>query len=303
MKILEIISALLIWVSYQILIKLPLGVRREIIIIFISVGWTNRPRKIEKNIRLLRSDLDDSQINQGIEQIKITMAENYTFLFGSKSLNIKKEIEKLEVTGEIDRALDLYRSGKKIIIVSPHTGPYDIALFLFACYLEQVLAPLPLRVFIPAENIPIIDTVTTDLRKVAGDNIHFERVKKGETLVKAAEYLKKGYIVVFGFDIIRENNRGVLCQIGNAEGVFQAGWAVLARREDATVIPVFPSGGEGGKIRVEVGSPFGLEKTDDINEDIKNNIRRLVGLYNPFFREHFYEWLQLIRSDLKPVKT
>jgi lauroyl/myristoyl acyltransferase len=301
MKILKIISALLFWVGYQILIKLPFGVRRMVIIIFIFITWINRLGKIKKNIRLLSSYSSDCRINQIIKQLKKTTAENQAFLLGSKSINIEKEIERLEVTGEIDWLLDLLRSGKKIIIVSPHTGPYDIALILFARYLEQRLAPSPLRVFILFENIPIIDTVTTDLRRVAGDSVHFERAKKGETLTKADEYLNKGYAAVFGFDIIRKNSRGVLCKIGNAEGIFQAGWAVLAVRTDATVVPLFPSSGENGKIRVAVGSPFEVEKTGDEIKDIENNIRRLVELYGPFLRDHLGEWLQLIHSDF--VKT
>ena len=68
------------------------------------------------------------------KQLKKTIVENYTFLFGSKSLDIKKELSNLEVTGEINLALDLYRSGKKTIIVSSHSGPYDVALLLFAYY-------------------------------------------------------------------------------------------------------------------------------------------------------------------------
>ena len=107
---------------------------------------------------------------------------------------------------------------------------------------------------------------------------------------------------MFGFDIIRENNRGVLCQIGNAEGVFPAGWAKLALREDVVVIPFFPFCGEEGKVKVVVGSPFELEKTDDEEKDTENNVRRLVKLYDPFFREHPGEWLQLPHSDLESAK-
>jgi lauroyl/myristoyl acyltransferase len=312
MKVQERMLAPLLWLGYQGIIGSPYAARKKVASAFVSEIFYLRMSKIEKNIKLLNSDLSSNQIKWGIEKLKKVTAENYTFLLSSKSLNIKKEMERLEVTGEIEQVLDLYRSGKKMIVVSSHTGPHDIALLLFTYKLEQILAPRPLMVFILAENIPIFNIVTNDLRKVAGDNVHFGLVEKGKILVKASERINKGYIVVFGFDMVRDNGRGVLCPIGdNAQGFFPSGWAALALREDAIVVPVLPSSKEEGKIRVDVGMPFEPEKTFVESEktadekkavekkDIERNVLHLVGMYDSFFRDHFDDWMQLPSVDLE----
>jgi lauroyl/myristoyl acyltransferase len=303
MKTLERISAPLFWLGYQILIRLPFRIRKKAISLLITIESLNKTRKIKENIRLLRSDFDIKEIKKGIKKLNRTRVENYAVLLGSKSLNIKKEVKRLEVSGEIDEALALYRNGKKLIIVSPHTGPYDLALFLFAYYVSEKLVPFKLRAFIPAENIPIIDSVTNDLRKVAGDNIIFGRVKKGKTLNEASQYLNEGYIVVFGFDMVRKNNRGVVCRIGdNAKAAFPAGWAVLARRENAIVVPALPFSREKGEIGVYIAKAFMPRKTENETKDIENNVSYLVRMYEPFFRNHFDDWLQLPSVDLKYLK-
>lgn len=296
------ISALMLLVSYRILAKLPFFARKKFISMILSVDFFNRRKKIRGNIRLLRPDLDENKINDGVKRLKKTMTENYATLLGSKRLNFDKEFERLEVTGDIEKIIELYKKGEKLVIVTPHTGPYDVSLLLFARWVERRVAPLPLRIFIPAENIPLVDIITNDLRKVAGENIHFERIEKGKILLQAAEHLNKGYIVVFGFDMIRKKNRGVPCRLGAAEAVFPAGWASLALREDANVIPFLSSSGENRKIKINVGAPFKIEETGDMGQDIQNGVRRLVGQYEVFFLNHYYDWLQLQSSDLVPMK-
>lgn len=291
----------LLWIAYQLLVRLPFSVRRTIISQFVSLLFFFRRKKIRKNILLLRPKIDNYQVKQGIERLKLIATENYTVLLNGRTLDIEKEMIRLEVTGELEEILNLYRSGKKIVVVAPHIGPYDLGLLLFINYVSKKLAPVKMRAFILAESVPIIDTITNDLRGKAGDYILFGKIKRGEILDKAAHYLKNGYFVAFGFDMIRKNNRGVVCRIGDkTKAVFPAGWIALALREDtedAIVAPIFPSSTTGKKILIYVGKPFIPTRTANKNRDIENNVRALVELYD--FGESFDQWLQLPSSDLE----
>ncbi len=289
-----------LWLGYQTLARLPFSTREAIVSEFVSRRFSGRMPKIEGNIRLIRSDLNGQQIEQAIERLKEITIENYAILLGSRTLDIrKKEMSRLEVTGNLEEVMGLYRHDRKLIVVAPHVGPYDLELFLFTRHVSDALAPLKLKAYIPAEAL-LLEAITTDLRKVAGDHIIFGRVKKGETLGKAAEYLNHGCLVAFGFDMVRENSRGVACRIGdNAMGVFPAGWAVLARRENAVVVPIFPCVTTEGMILVLVGTPFTPKKTKNEREDIENSVRMLVKLYDPFFRNNIDQWMQIPNIDLK----
>lgn len=293
----------LIWCEYQILRRLPYSVRKKIIFLVVSLYfWFYQKPKIQKNIRLIRSDLDSDQIGREIERLKKTITENFATVLGNGSINIEKEMERLEVTGELDRVLDLYRKGTKIIITVTHTATYDKA-FCFVPFVNRKLAPLELRVYVPAERILLVDNIMAAWRKNFGDII-FEPVKKGgETLAKSKKNLNEGRVVLLPIDILRKDNSGVLCRIGNGEARFPVGAVKLALEEDAILIPLFPSSGQDGKVQIRVGFPFNLAKTGDIKKDIENNVRRLIEeVYAPFIQQHYYEWLQLPWSDLKPSK-
>lgn len=294
----------LTWIIYQILKRCSPKIRAKLIFFTLSFYWPYQKPKIKKNIRLILPDLDDAQIDWGSERLKKTTAQNIVAVLDKGFLNTEEEIEKLEVTGDLDSVLDLYCKGKKIIITVSHTGPYD-KTFCFVPFVNRKLAPfkLELRVYVPAEEIKLIDTIMADRRKSFGDII-FEPVKKGKTLAKAKKYLNEGRVVFLTIDMLRKGNSGgVVCQIGEAEARFPVGAVKLALEEDAIIIPIFPSGGRKGKVRVEVGCPFEIIKTGDKKRDIEDNVRRLVeDIYAPFIQRHYYEWLQLPWSDLKLAK-
>jgi len=291
-----------LWVLYQAIARIPFSVRKAIVSWFVSRLFRRRMPKIKRNIRLLRSDLNDNQVEQAISELKAITVENYAVLLGSRKLKMRKEVLRLKVTGHLEEVLDLYRKGRKIVVVAPHIGPFDLELFLFLFFVRNNLVPVKLLVYIPVEDLQL-EAITSDLRKAAGDGIVFERIKRGETLLKAAQYLGKGYIMGMAIDMIRKgkDNRGVVCRIGdNAEGVFPVGCVKLSRDENAIIVPVFPSVELKGKtlmLLVDVGKPLLPKKTVNEKEDIENDVRTLVKMYD--FRKYVDQWMKLTTADLE----
>ena len=198
-----------------------------------------------------------------------------------------------EVRGA-EEFLKYYLDDKKIIAVTVHVGPID--------EMAGVIAFFGIKVYVPAEDLRpawLFDLMQR-LRLTRGD-ILFEPLMRGQVLIRAAEQLRRGRIVLFPVDA--PTKRGVTCQIGNGVARFPVGPVKLALEQDATIFPVLPSWQkERNGLKLVIGSPFELIRTADRQQDIETNTRRLIEeVFVPHIQENYDAWLRAIWINLEEV--
>jgi len=286
-----------VWTIYLAFRKFPFNARLKITILIAALIYffvKKGKERIKRNIALIRPDLNKKQINESSFRLAKTIARSWAAIIGNEFTKPEQLVVKVEVQG-IERLLKYYKSGEKIIVTVAHIGPID--------EMAGIISLFNLKVYVPVEPIKPkwLFKLMQRLRLRIGDII-IEPVERGKTLSRAAHYLKSGRIVILAVDVTRNNGSGVICKIGEAKAKFPVGAVKLALEQEAMIIPVFPSFPNGKKAKLEIGSPFELLKTNNLETDIESNTRRLIeNLYAPYIQENYDCWLRLLWSNLEPV--
>ena len=282
---------LAVWFLIRLLRKRSMKTRFRAIRWFIKFKFFWMRNKTNKNLALIRPDLDEKTIKKGVGQVTETAARSWAAMLGNGPDNLGQS--KLEVRG-MDPLLDYHRAGKKIVVVVGHVGPVDEAFAVFSHY--------NIRAYIPVEGVkPVwLFNLMTEHRRSFGDVV-LEAVQKGETLKRARQNLSEGRIVVMTIDF--QSRRGVKCQIGKGEASFPVGAVKLGLEEDAYIFPAFPSWGKNEEVIIEIGRPFKFPKTNDVAGDIERNTRWMIGAYGvKHIQPNWNQWLRAPYMDLEPVK-
>ena len=294
---------LLVWIPYLTLRKHSFNTRLKYIFLIAFLIYTcyiKGVKRIKRNIVLIRPDLSEEEIDQGIWRLAKTIARSWTAIIGNEFTSLEEATERIEVENA-ETLLAPYRRREKIVAVVGHVGPVDAMV--------GVIPLFDLKVYFPAENIKPrwLFKLMMRLRLRFGDIIFdpIEKGKRGETLLTAARHLQDGRIVGMVFDITRRDDSGVVCQIGNAKAKFSVGAVKLALEQNATIIPIFPSWIEkDNKSLIVIGKPFELVKTGNIKQDIEDNTRRLIEkVYAPHILENWDQWLRLLWEELEPTEN
>lgn len=289
---------LFVWTTYLVLKKRSLDTRFRICCILATIiywFYRNGRKRITRNISLIRPDLNEIQIAKGRWQVVRTIARSWAAMLGNESTTLEEIAGKLKIEGEIEQLLSSHRTGKKIIATMVHTGPVD--------EMVGIIPLLGLQIYVPAEPVKPKWFFNLMMRlRLRFEGIVYEPVEKGQTLARAARHLSEGRIVLLAVDLPRREG-GVLCRIGNARAIFPVGSVKLALEQDATIFPVFPSWEENWIVKVKIGAPFVLIKTGNIEEDIRTNTRRLIGIYKDHIQENWWSWLRLLWSEFEEVEA
>ena len=290
--------SLFAWVMYWALRKRSLETRFKVSLAIFSLVyrlWGGGRGRLERNLSLIRPDLEASEIARGARRIVGTLAWSWAAMIGNEYTSLDEVAQRSEVSG-IEPLLEHHRAGNKVIIAIDHVGPFD--------ELFGLVSVLGLRVYLPVEAMRLGWLMRSMMRlRSSFGNVLMEPVEKGETLSRSARHLAEGRQVVLLIDITRRGGSGVLCQIGAAQARFPVGAIKLALEEDATIFPAFPCWMHDGKIRLVIGVPFELVSTADLNRDIEINTRRLIeGLYAPHIQENWDSWLRSLWSNLEPAQ-
>lgn len=272
---------------------LPLNIRFKIFLGIRLLLWGLKPKiraKFKRNAALIRSDLTDTEIKTGARQLLKILARSWAMLFEKKPA----AAQQIEVLG-MQKLLEHHARGEKAILTVAHIGPID-EIFM------SLITLFPLSLYIPAEPVrpAWIFRLVTHLRAIRGDVV-LEPVVKGGTLNAAARHLREGRIVVLTIDVAGKNS-GVLCSVGNGRARFPVGAIKLAIDQKAAIFPFLVSITPSGKLKVVVGQPLELFKTEDAKENIEINLKRLIEeIYAPNIRQCWDMWLRLLWIDMEPL--
>ncbi len=242
---------------------------------------------VEANVsQVLGVETDDPEVAEATRSIFRTSSRNFVDLMTMARQSRKELLKSLVITSEgewepVDRALE---AGRGVILVAAHLGAFDSVGQIFRAR---------------GYNLTIVTGRTTS--RFIFDGVTHLRGTRGVTLVEptpsgvrhAIRALRNNEIAVFVCDRdFFQNGRTV--EFFGRTTTLPPGPVRIARDTGAVVLPVMTWRTRRGH-EMELLPQFTIDKTSDLEADMRNGMRRLVGLLEEGIRPRVRQWVMFQR--------
>lgn len=198
-----------------------------------------------------------------------------------KNLSLSREALLNQVNFEnTDVIEDAIRQNRKIVFITAHYGFWEIvSLSVCARFLPAAVVGRPL-------GIPSLDRILIQSRERFGVQI-LDRKGALKGLIKA---LKEGKGVGMLVDQNTASQEGILIDFFGKKARHVPTAAVLARKFDAVIIPVFVESEDKKHFRVRFEEPIETSKSDDADKDILESVQKQAAVTERIIRQNPKEW-------------
>jgi KDO2-lipid IV(A) lauroyltransferase len=246
---------------------------------------------VRANMRqVMGPDASEAEVRRAAREVFRNATRYYADLIHVPHVDVERFYnEGLELEGlEYLRAAQ--GSGRGAVVVSAHFGSPEITV--------QGLAAVGMSVFALTEPLrpKALSDFTHWLRSRHG---HVNRTVSFGAVKEAMRRLKEGGIVAILLD--RDvGGTGVPMQFCGAETRIPLGAVDLALRTGADLIPAWSWRIDGYRFRAVIGPPMELLRTGDFDEDVRENAKRLLVLFEDRLRADPGQWAVLEPIWAKP---
>ena len=248
-------------------------------VIFYTIDFRHR-RVTIRNLSFAYPDWSEERIKSVSRKVFMHIGVTFLEIFQMGFLDREKTLQKVMIKNNhyMDAAI---KKNNPVIMISAHIGNWEMAHVFTSAYLNT-----PIVLVARALDNKILDNWINKIRTKFGNQVWH---KKG-ALSKLARSLRDGNIV--GMLIDQETRDNVSVQINFFNRVANAtpAAALLARRYDATVLPVFCIRGANNKLILDVQKPVEIIHTKDRNNDIKINTQRMTNAVEQIIRIYPDQW-------------
>jgi KDO2-lipid IV(A) lauroyltransferase len=243
--------------------------------------------------QVMGPDASQAEVRRAAREVFRNATRYYADLIHVPHVDVQRFYnEELELEG-LDYLRAAQASGRGAVVVSAHFGSPEITVQGLAAVGVSVLAltePLQPRA---------LSDFTHWLRSQHG---HVNRTVSFGAVKEAMRRLKEGGIVAILLD--RDvGGTGVPMQFCGAETRIPLGAVDLALRTGADLIPAWSWRIDGYRFRAVIGPPMELVRTANFDEDVRENAKRLLVLFEDRLRADPGQWavLEPIWRKAEPV--
>ncbi len=251
------------------------------------VFWlaAGRRRDVMNNLRhVMGADAPDSELRAAARKVFVNVAKYYVDLVRMPHMDIDDFYRtRLHDYGFDEHVLPAVAAGKGVVAISVHLGNPELCV--------QGMLPRGVKVFAlteplqPARLSRLVDT----LRASKGHSfapVGFAGVRQ------AMRTLRQGGVVALMGDRDIEGPKALLPFFGE-EAMIPTGPIEVALRTGATVIPSFCFRTERNGIDAHLEEPLEMERTGDMETDVRTNTLRFLARAERRLREHPDQWIVL----------
>ena len=178
----------------------------------------------------------------------------------------------------IRRLQVLASDGIPTILTTAHLGNWE----LMAAATGLLAGPLSLLVDVHSN--PYVTRFFDDRRANKGID-----VVPVSAFHKSFRALKRGHLVAIVGDR-PVTGQGIMATYFGRQALMPDGYAVLARRLGARIVPLFLTKRPDGKHDVVVEKPIRPRLTDDVEADVRDAVQRCLAVFEPYVRRHPEQW-------------
>ncbi|CAN5570502.1 lysophospholipid acyltransferase family protein [soil metagenome] len=172
--------------------------------------------------------------------------------------------------------------GRGTILVSPHLGNWEIAVFAYSAFRQ------PLNYLARPLDNPLIEELTVNLRTRFGNR----PINKTNSVISVIEILRKGGILGILPDVNAHPKEGVFVPFFGVTACTTSGVAMLAMRTNAMIVPICGVwNAEKNRYQVIYGNIVEPAKTGDRHQDIIETTALYTLELEKFIRAYPEQWL------------
>jgi lauroyl/myristoyl acyltransferase len=251
------------------------------------VYWLSaaRRRDVISNLRhVMGREAPDGEVRAAARKVFVNVAKNYVDLVRMPFMDVDDFYRRrLRYYGFDEHVLPAVAAGNGVIVISGHLGNPELG--------AQGMLPRGVKVFALTEPLQParLSRLVDSLRASKGHSIApvgFAGVRR------AIQTLRQGGVLALVGDRDIEGPKASLPFFGE-EALMPTGPIDLALRTGATVIPSFCVRTEQDGIDAYLEEPLELERTDDMERDIRTNTLRFLARLERRLREHPDQWVVL----------
>ena len=172
-----------------------------------------------------------------------------------------------------------YEKGRGVLLLTAHMGNWELLSIIMA------MAGYPVSVLYRPLDFFLLDRLFVMIRGRFGA----ELIPSAQSIPKILRSLKHGKVVGILMDQNVDWYEGVFVDFFGHRACTNKGMALLARRTEAPVIPVFLVREKSG-FMAEFGSEIPLIKTEDIRKDLEANTQQYNRIIEDFVRRYPDQW-------------
>ena len=201
-----------------------------------------------------------------------------------KNQGISREALLKKVTFRNDAVLaDALEQGRKVILITAHYGNWElVALSIAAKYGEMTIIGREL-------DSPGMNAVLKQNR----EQFDIELIDKKGAMKSMIAALKQGRMLGLLVDQNTSENEGLLIDFFGKPARHTPSAAILSRRFDALIIPVFITTEDHLHYELTFYDPIETEKTDDKERDILDSVQKQADITEEVIRKRPEEWFWL----------
>ena len=194
-------------------------------------------------------------------------------LISKKYLNKYVSIEGLE------HVRDGLSRGKGVILLGMHVGSWELSNIIFA------KLDFPFVLFVRDQRFPRINRLLNFYRSQKGCKL-IQRENQTRQLIEA---LKDNQAI--GMTVDQGGKRGTLVKFFGKDASMASGAVKLALKYDTTIIPGCYTRIKGPYIKIFFEPPFQIKKTQDFDKDVRDNLNRLIPIFEKYILKYPKEYL------------
>ncbi len=172
-----------------------------------------------------------------------------------------------------------FKKGKGIIFVGMHEGSWELSNIISAN------AGIPFYMFVQEQKFPRMNQLLNSYRMQKGCRL----IKRENQLKQLISILKDNQSV--GMTVDQGGKAGTRVKFFAKSASMPSGAIRIALKYDAAIIPVYTTRIQGPYLKVIIKPPFEIKKSNDQELDVRDNLQRLVGIFEDFIRQYPADYL------------
>ncbi len=237
-------------------------------------------RIVKRNLRFAHPDWPIDRIQRLSKDVFQHMGITALELCQLSHFSREDILRKVQIRGQAN-LLTAVKDAKGFILISAHLGNWEMAHMFISCYVRTPLGLVTRRV-----RPNILNNWIHRLRSRFGSVV----LDKGGALPKMARMLRRNSPVALVIDQGTLRSEGVEIGFFGRTVTATPAAAILARRYNRPVVPVFCIREKDGSLTVIVEPALVLQKTSDVRNDIQANTQIMNDVIERVIKAYPEQW-------------
>jgi len=237
-------------------------------------------RIVRRNLHFAYPDLSQKKIKKISKGVFQNMGITFLEICQIPYVPQKELVSRVKINGK-EHLINAINSNRSIMIFSGHIGNWELGLQVISHYTNKELLLI-------AQNIKskLLNTWMYKLRAGSGNIL----INKKGAVPQMVRTLRKGGVIGLLIDQGTIASQGVEVQFFNKKTTATPVVAMLARRYNSIVLPIFCVRDKTGAITLQIQEPVLLVKTDNTENDAKKNTQIMTHRIEQAVRSYPEQW-------------